>query len=305
MSFDVCCTVRASRFMVSAFIHHYRMLGARRIHLFHDDPEHAHLFEGEDLVQHVCDDAYWQGARPKHLEQRQIANATSAYRDSDADWLLHCDIDEFLISQTPLNPLLDSLPDSAETILVRPCEAIYDELPRDEVEMLSTTLFRPLVSWGLGKAFLQQLYPHFDVELYTAGGFSAHRRGKSLTRTAIRDRIRRIPLHEHRDKGKDRGSYIPQQHDLPQLELRHYDCQPVDIWLARHLARINGKVSVPMMGDKRRAIAEEASLRWRIKGRNGLIDLMSMLYRVPPDRIEEGIAAGVVQRAPPLDLPAA
>ena len=50
MSWDVVVTAKDTREAISLFIRRYKAMGAARIFLFYDDPDHVHLFD-DDAVE--------------------------------------------------------------------------------------------------------------------------------------------------------------------------------------------------------------------------------------------------------------
>lgn len=102
-SWDVVATVDEPAPLVAAFVAHHLNQGARAVHIFLDRPDP----ETEALLQPLkgchltlCDAGFWQGPgggrRPRRHPLRQIVNANLAYAASTADWLVHCDADEFI-----------------------------------------------------------------------------------------------------------------------------------------------------------------------------------------------------------------
>lgn len=89
--------------LVAAFATHYLSIGASEVHIFldHADAEAEALLAGLPRVfVTVCDAAYWKASKPfrrppMHFS-RQCRNAQSVYESTKADWLLHCDADEYI-----------------------------------------------------------------------------------------------------------------------------------------------------------------------------------------------------------------
>lgn len=88
--------------LVAAFAAHYLSIGASEVHIFLDqpDPEAEALLAGLPRVYlTVCDAAYWKVNKPRKRPEmhfsRQCRNAQKVYETTKADWLLHCDADEY------------------------------------------------------------------------------------------------------------------------------------------------------------------------------------------------------------------
>lgn len=70
--------------------------------VFLDQPDNAlaERLAHPAVTFHHCDDAHWSRAPAKARsthQRRQAHNATRTYRQSKVDWLLHIDVDEFLL----------------------------------------------------------------------------------------------------------------------------------------------------------------------------------------------------------------
>ena len=105
--------------------------GAQRLYIYldADTPDaHAALANHPKVRVTTCDAAHWQRlgvARPDKHQARQTLNATHAYhRKADVDWLIHMDVDEFLVPQAPIPDLLDAVPATRALVRVRPMEAL-------------------------------------------------------------------------------------------------------------------------------------------------------------------------------------
>lgn len=293
MTWDVVVTTNAGEETVSLFVANYRALGARTIHVYHDTPDRGSLgLRG--VRETICSAEYWQGCRPEGVEGRQMLNARRAADLSDAEWLLHCDIDELLYLEDEF-PSVDSaladLPQSCMSAMVRPVEAIYLEPPATVQEVFATPWFKARIPHAPSKAFWAELYGHL-ISL-TNAGYWAHRHGKSFVRrTGIGPDVK-IPLHGYK------GSKAIQlgQTYVNGLLLRHYDAPPFSEWSRKHISRLDGTVSAPMMGDKRRQQAE--LIRKTAKqGKDALEQLFGKMYCVEPVFLRNGINCGAIATLP-------
>ncbi|KIC20952.1 glycosyltransferase family 2 protein [Leisingera sp. ANG-Vp] len=179
-SWGIVSTIKADACDILDFASHYLELGAHRLFLYLDAPCSAafqHLKAHPKIRVTACDDAYWkrQGNRPKKHQVRQTANATRAYhrQAKDVDWLLHCDVDEFLWSSSPAAAELAALPPDVICARVRPAEALAGG---------DGSAFKGYVPPSR-RAGAGRLYPQFGG--YLNGGFLSHLHGKLFCRTGI------------------------------------------------------------------------------------------------------------------------
>ena len=102
-SWSVVATVDEPAALVVAFALHHLNIGAAEVHIFLDgpNPEAQEALSAIPQVQvTLCDAAYWAASvrrrNPVLHTVRQQVNADNAYGRTKAEWLLHCDCDEFL-----------------------------------------------------------------------------------------------------------------------------------------------------------------------------------------------------------------
>lgn len=188
----VCATVKSSAREILEFAAYYLDLGAHRVWIYLDAacPDAMHALKAHPKCRVLlCDTAYWrrQGGKPPVKHQvRQSRNATrSLSRASDVDWLLHVDVDEFLVCDQPIDTLLSDLGPDVITARVRPMEALaprYDSCP---------TAFKRFIPSGPDRqSLVEQIYPDYAHVL--KGGFLSHVAGKVFVRTGKPDMTLRI-----------------------------------------------------------------------------------------------------------------
>jgi hypothetical protein len=191
LRWGIVSTVKGSLTQIARFVAYHLDLGANRIHVHLDVPDHAladRLFHPKvRFIQ--CDDAYWQGkpnrARSTH-QMRQVYNATRIYRISQLDWLAHIDVDEVLMPPAPLPELLARVNPNAPFVSMIPSE------------MLDATgdphhFKRPVVG-----ALKRKIYPTYGA--HVPGGFIGTQSPKLIARTGLDD-IRQ-GIHALRLQGK-------------------------------------------------------------------------------------------------------
>lgn len=254
--------VRASQKQLERFVKHYVGLGADRIYLFHDDPSFASIVEHRKVKNIVCDDGYWKGNRPDDARARQRANATKAFKWTDADWILHCDHDELILANQPVAEMLDALDDNVMSVMAPPMEAIYDAEPTAEncydtpwfklpmrisrhdmpwlKRLLSssrygTSWFRRLIE-GKGNIHPVLLGCFGEAAYLTKRGFTGHLEGKSFTRRSLY--AGRIPIHRHEVVPEGLVANVT----LPGLALMHFDCLTFADWREKNLRRISKQI---------------------------------------------------------------
>lgn len=222
----IVCTLNAPPDQVMAFVAHHRGLGATRIWLCFDDPEDpaADLMTGRKGVTVIrCDAAYWAdlcGSRPDTHQVRQVRNCTRVLRRAKLDWIAHIDVDEFLIADMPIPPILSALPEDQLVLRVEPWEALHDPALPDDI--------------FTARAFRRQI-PHGEAALALYGdggdlldhGMLSHTVGKCFFRTGIKDMVGRI--HGARIHGEN----VPGGRFHPDLALLHFHAHDPEAWLSR------------------------------------------------------------------------
>lgn len=183
-AWGVVATVDEPAQLVAAFVAHHLDQGAAEVHVFLDRPDaeaEALLADLPGVFVTACDAAYWQrsarGQRPPRHTARQNHNATAVYRRTGVSWLLHCDADEFLFCEAPLEEELASQPARIGYLRIRnverawppegPGAEIFDgpfRLPIPEFQRLGPRIYGP------GADYLNQ-------------GVSGHVAGKGIVRT--------------------------------------------------------------------------------------------------------------------------
>lgn len=139
-SWSLVATVKAPEDKVLAFAAHHLSLGADHLWLYFDDPDQPipdPLAHHPRVTVSLCDAAHWTRvgkARPPQHQNRQTQNARFTYREKvSSDWIVHIDVDEFILTPRPIAAILDEAP--AETIAMKlePFEAMHDPLLPDDI----------------------------------------------------------------------------------------------------------------------------------------------------------------------------
>ena len=221
-------TILAPTADILRFAAHHLDLGAHRVYIYLDDSnvEAAKALKSHPKVRvQVCDDAHWSrlgGARPAKHQARQTKNATHAYnRRAEVDWLIHMDVDEFLVPQTPVAETLARLDPAIQSARVRPMELLGG----------STDAFKAFIpASGDRQNIVNALYPTFGR--YLKGGFLSHVAGKLFVRTGRQN----ITVRIHNAFEGD--TMLPQATELETLALAHCHATSWEAWRAAYTYRL-------------------------------------------------------------------
>ena len=166
----IVATILAPTLDVLRFAAYHLDAGAHRLFIYLDDPEtnaYASLKAHPKIRVHQCNDAHWKklgGRRPVKHQVRQSQNATHAYnRKTDVDWLIHIDVDEFIVSQADIGTTLYKLDEQTLCARLRLIEQLVGD----------GQTFRGFIPNGPSRnAIITDIYPKF--EKYIKGGFLGH-----------------------------------------------------------------------------------------------------------------------------------
>lgn len=193
-SWAVVATVDEPAPLVAAFVAHHLNQGASAVHVFLDRPDAgtvARLRGMKGCVLTRCFKAYWQahagGKRPRRHPMRQILNANLAYQHCEADWLVHCDADEFIRDGRALADELGAAPAACAHFRLGVAERVL--MAGQPQEGLFEGIFRlPLRgdAWPLDPVY-------GDLSAYLSHGLTGHSSGKAAVRTR---RGLRLGIHE-------------------------------------------------------------------------------------------------------------
>jgi hypothetical protein len=180
---DVCATVRAPADEVLAFAGHHLALGADRIWLFFDDPADP-AFEAVAGLGRIkatrCDADYWARmgrGRPETHQNRQMRNIGRAWRRSAADFVLHADVDEYLVADRPVAECLAEADPERPLIRLEPWEALHD--PALPPGIFAARHFRRALPEGRAVAVLGA------IAAVLPSGLLSHTAGKCFFRTRV------------------------------------------------------------------------------------------------------------------------
>lgn len=225
-TWGIVATIKADTATILRFVAYHLDLGAHRIYIYLDtpNPEAQEALRKHPNTQVVrCDDGYWKrhnGGRPDMHQPRQTFNATRAYnRASEVDWLMHMDVDEFLVPDADITSHLAALPQTVKCARVRPMELLAGGDPQIEAAFKT---FVP--ANGRRERVVGKLYPTYGEHL--KGGFLSHIAGKIFVRTGVEGIKFRI--HNAFLKGETNPNHV----ELSNLRLAHFHAADWDTWFA-------------------------------------------------------------------------
>ena len=181
-SWAVVATVDEPAALVAAFAAHHLAIGAAEVHLFLDRPDlqvSAALAGLAGCYVTVCDDAYWQASRRKTRPlihtTRQSFNANVALGRTRADWLLHCDCDEFVRDGAAVAAELAKAPPQAVYLRLLMAERV--RLAGETGDIFTGVFRHALPEFSSIGPMVYGLMADFFKE-----GLTGHKAGKALVR---------------------------------------------------------------------------------------------------------------------------
>ncbi|MEL6294598.1 MAG: glycosyltransferase family 2 protein [Pseudomonadota bacterium] len=225
----VVATVLASPEEILRFAAHHLDLGAHRIYI-HLDAPNADVFD--QLKAHpkiriaTCDEIYWRRLgrdRPLKHQERQSVNATRAYQKAkDVDWLVHVDVDEYLVPKRPVDEILVEQPGDVAGLRIHPVELLAGGDGR---------AYKAALPAGSDIALEHSLYGQYGTALRR--GLLSHTAGKIIVRTGLE----KVSVRIHR--AFQNGREIAALALSDQLELAHHHAATWDDWIAKAPMRLD------------------------------------------------------------------
>lgn len=287
-SWAVVATVDEPAPLVAAFVAHHLNEGAREVHLFLDkpDPQTATILRGlEGCVLTRCDKAHWQahngGTKPYLHTRRQIINANLAYQRCRADWLVHCDADEFIRDGRAMAEELRAVPAACDHLRLRVAERVMPAGVAQEA--LFEGLFR-LPVWEQPR----RLDPiHHPVEAFLDRGLTGHPNGKAGVRCG-----RDLRLNIHQPAGE-----IPSQPILT-TRLLHFDGLTEFHYLLKLLRRAHEKDVPGPPRHKPGRMAQLTAMKENAGDPAFFRALVAGLKTLRPDQLAALTALDLIEAAP-------
>lgn len=220
-------TIKAPARDVLRFAAFHLQAGAHRLYIYLDDdnPTAVNALKSHPKCRVIpCDDSYWRkhGGRPQKHQARQSVNATQAYkRHAKVDWLIHIDVDEYLVSEQGVAAVLSQISSDTIAARIRPMEALSGD----------TTAFKKFIPNGPDRLRLvRALYPTYGE--YVKGGFLSHLAGKLFIRTGLDNT--RLQIH-NAFQGK---TALPAIDQLRGIDLAHTHAKTWEDWQASYRYRL-------------------------------------------------------------------
>jgi hypothetical protein len=227
-SWSLVSTVKAPEEKVLAFVAYHLSLGADHLWLFFDDPTQP---IPDVLARHprvsvtLCDEDHWQRAckkRPPQHQNRQTQNTRLTYRELvTSDWIVHIDVDEFLLTPRPIATILDAVPEDTIAMRLEPFEAMHDPLLPDDI--YTSREFRGALRHEYWPRRRAALGPYRKV---IRDGMLSHSVGKAMFRTQVPGLLPR--LHAVMVNKE----IIAPANWQPEIKLLHFHAQDKAAWLA-------------------------------------------------------------------------
>jgi hypothetical protein len=227
-TWSLVATVKAPEEKVLAFAAYHLSLGADHLWLYLDDPEQpvpALLASHPRVTVTLCDEAHWARVgkkRPPAHQNRQAQNARYAYRELvTSDWIVHIDVDEFLLTPRPIAAILDDTPPETIVMKLEPFEAMHDPLLPDDI--FTSREFRGALRHEFWPRRRAALGPYRKV---IRDGMLSHTVGKVIYRTRVPGLLPRL----HAVMVNKEFVKTPDWH--PEMQLLHFHAQDKPAWLA-------------------------------------------------------------------------
>ena len=218
-TWGLAATIKAPVAETLHFAAYHIEAGAHRLYIYLDDANaeaYQHLKAHPKVRPVMCDADWWQGKRPKKHQVRQSQNATHAYhRKAEVDWLIHMDVDEFLVPAGTVAEALAALPADQPIARLRPMEQLAGD----------GTHFKAFIPNGPDRAHITEaLYPTFGARI--KGGFLSHLAGKVFARTGLPDI--KVQIHNVFQAGE----MLTGPEDTAGINLAHCHAKTWEDWLA-------------------------------------------------------------------------
>lgn len=237
MGFSVACMALERPEILKRFIDHYRAVGAERIFLYYDgDASGLGLTSADDVDLVACSQAFWAartGQRPAMVVPAQQVAFDDAFTRNTSDWLLVCDVDEFVAGD--IAHALGAAPAGLDYVRIRPAEAVWVE--GEDVETpFSNSLFRAPTPRFLGKALSLVVYGR-DWRMFQRG-IQSHIMGKSFVRRSAC--FQGMGLHFPKGTHAGKGTWMHVLAPDSKVWLYHFSAISFSRWKTKLGGRIDG-----------------------------------------------------------------
>jgi hypothetical protein len=279
LKWGIVSTIKAPIGHIARFAAWHLGTGANHIHIHLDLPDAsvAERLAHPQITFTQCDDTYWatapEKARQTH-QLRQAYNATRSYRASEMDWLAHIDVDEFLLTKTPLAERLAAAQHDAAFVRIHPVEL----MAHDTDPFNNTAYFKRARKHAKQpKSVLETIYPTFGA--YVPEGFISYAGGKNITRTGIPDA--RIGIHATMHN----GVRLSNGQHMDDIVIGHAHA-PDWLTFKNHFDYRISKGSYRKKSSERGRLNDVLSLIVKEEGETGLRQFFDEMCRATPERLD-------------------
>jgi hypothetical protein len=224
--------------VVERFVLYYLFHGATEVFLYLDEGSTFSLIPTDPRLTIIpCRKLLNDmdiSSRPTFVEELQSIVYTHAYENFRSQWLLICDIDEYVDFPNGINTGLLEIPGNWHFFRLPVAEAVWG--PEDEkYRAFSCTYFRTRARKGFGKFQSSLLYGYSFK--YTVAGLVGHSQGKYFIRKGAP--VAHLGIHEPTGEGL-RGGWSNSIQSLETVFLLHFDAVSFERWKTKWLGRLNG-----------------------------------------------------------------
>ena len=277
---------------LAGFVAAHLAQGAEKVIVYLDrgteNPFHsaAGTIDGLEII--CCDDAFWQGKRPKNLEVRQRYCYEHAYKNAQTEWVGLCDADEIFVPVTNYAQELAKTKEDDQMIACPVWEAVWEPSTSYEGLFSASHARRRVRDEQVRKKMLPK-GALFDV--LSRDGLIGHVFGKYLIRRGVPDV--QLKLHSAQtktDQGDATGLVVSK---TASLQLLHYDAMSLSAWEEEHQKLVERQVIKNASRAGRVAQTEMFLLLASRKARKAYFEI---IYTINPKHTKKLINKGFLQK---------
>lgn len=237
MSFSVCVVCKEIPRIVDRFSKYYLDKGAEKVTIYLDEGSPEVKLSNHPKVEILKCSELLENlgilSRPQFIEELQMIVYHHAFETLLTEWLLVCDIDEFVGYKDDINRALSQIPPEWQFAVLPVAEAIWG--PNDKkYEEFGCTFFRTRTRKGFGKMQSSILYGKSGK--YTVAGLVGHSLGKYFIRKTAA--VKTLGIHQPIGEATLRGGPTTDIEGLTELYLYHFDAISFDRWNEKWSGRL-------------------------------------------------------------------
>jgi hypothetical protein len=277
MSFSVCMLCNEDVKFVHKFVDFYLLSGAKEIFIYLDFGAPTPLYEhNEKIIIVKCEEIFIESGQPKrpqsfHFIQKIVY--MHAFKQLSADWLLVCDVDEFVAGNRPLLEVLQEVPSDWQFIRIPVAEAIWG--PGDSTgAAYECTYFRTRAPKGFGK--LLSIFLYGSAFRYTKAGLTGHAMGKYFIKKDSPYDV--LGIHVPGGVDWSSGPWAYEMASKPDIFVYHFEAIGYDRWRTKWGSRVKrGNIPVRSFNKAKRSYIA-AFKRYQAAGKER--ELFESLYKI-------------------------